>query len=231
MYPYHFSLVSQTQVLTQISDTESQVGGQERFARREGKPLQGSSSEVVSKSNTDHSIGLGFLLIVLSGSLLAQVPAAGQASNKLPAATIAASPVQPLTPSDRKISLPLVGEVQATGRTPVQLEQDIATKLRIYITKPEVTVMVEKINSDKFNILGQVAKPGSYSLALAPTVMDAIAIAGRPGDFAKQKAIYILRQNPDGGQSRIAFNYRDFIKGKNLHQNIKLEPHDTVVVP
>jgi len=266
MYPYHFSLVSQTQVLTQISDKESQVGGQERFARRQGKPLQGSSSEVILKSNTDHSMGLGFLLIVLSGSLLAQVPAAGQASNKLPVATIAASPVRPLAPSDSKphddsflignddvlainvwkepdltrsiqvrsdgkISLPLVGEVQATGQTPVQLEQDIATKLRIYITKPEVTVMVEKINSDKFNILGQVAKPGSYSLALAPTVMDAIAIAGGPGDFAKQKAIYILRQNPDGGQSRIAFNYRDFIKGKNLHQNIKLEPHDTVVVP
>ncbi len=97
----------------------------------------------------------------------------------------------------------------------MQLEQDITTKLQNYITKPEVTVMVEQINSKKFNILGQVAKPGSYSLALAPTVVDAIAIAGGPRDFAKQKSIYILRQDPDGGQSRIAFNYKDFIKGKN----------------
>ena len=133
--------------------------------------------------------------------------------------------------SDGNISLPLVGEVQAAGRTPVQLKQDITAKLQNYIAKPEVTVMVEQINSKKFNILGQVAKPGSYSLTLAPTVMDAIAIAGGPRDFAKQKAVYILRQNPSGGQSRIVFNYKDFIKGKNLHQNIKLEPHDTVVVP
>jgi polysaccharide biosynthesis/export protein len=131
--------------------------------------------------------------------------------------------------SDGKISLPLLGEVQATGLTPLQLEQDLTAKLRNYITKPEVTVMVEEINSKKFNILGQVAKPGSYTLALAPTVVDAIAIAGGPRDFAKQKSIYILRENPGSGQTRIVFNYKDFLKGKN--QNIKLEPHDTVVVP
>ena len=131
--------------------------------------------------------------------------------------------------SDGKISLPLMGEVQAAGRTPLQLEQDISTKLRDYITKPEVTVMVEQANSKKFNILGQVTKPGSYSIALAPTIVDAIAIAGGPRDFAKQKSIYILRQNPGGGQTRIAFNYKDFLKGKT--QNVKLEPHDTVVVP
>ena len=132
--------------------------------------------------------------------------------------------------SDGKISLPLVGEVQAAGRTPLQLEQDIATKLRNFITKPEVTVIVEQINSKKFNILGQVAKPGSYSLALAPTVLDAIAVAGGLRDFAKQKSIYILRQNPSGGETRIAFNYKDFIKGKTRSE-LKLEPHDTVVVP
>ncbi len=131
--------------------------------------------------------------------------------------------------SDGKISLPLLGEVQATGLTPLQLEQDLTAKLRNYITKPEVTVMVEQINSKKFNILGQVTKPGSYSLTLAPTVVDAIALAGGPRDFAKQKSIYILRQNLSGGQTRIVFNYKDFLKGKN--QNIKLEPRDTVVVP
>ena len=131
--------------------------------------------------------------------------------------------------SDGKISLPLLGEIQATGLTPLQLERDLTAKLRNYITKPEVTVMVEQINSKKFNILGQVAKPGPYSLALAPTIVDAIAIAGGPRDFAKQKSIYILRQNPGGGESRITFNYKDFLKGKI--QNVKLEPHDTVVVP
>ena len=131
--------------------------------------------------------------------------------------------------SDGKISLPLLGELRAAGLTPLQLEQDLTSKLRNYITKPEVTVMVEQINSKKFNILGQITKPGSYSLSVAPTIVDAIAIAGGPRDFAKQKSIYILRENPGGGQTRIVFNYKDFLKGKN--QNVKLEPRDTIVVP
>jgi len=133
--------------------------------------------------------------------------------------------------SDGRISLPLVGEVQAAGRTPLQLEQDIAGKLRNYIDEPEVTVMVQQINSEKFNILGQVVKPGSYSLAHATTVLDAIAVAGGFRDFAKQKRIYILRQNPNGSESRLAFNYKNVIEGKNSGQNIKIEPHDTIVVP
>jgi len=96
--------------------------------------------------------------------------------------------------SDGKISLPLVGEVQATGQTPLKLEQEIAAKLKNYISEPEVTVIVQQINSQKFNILGQVTKPGSYLITNSATVLDAIAMAGGFRDFAKQKSIYILRQ-------------------------------------
>ena len=133
--------------------------------------------------------------------------------------------------SDGKISLPLVGGIQAEGRTPLQLEEDIAAKLKSFITEPEVTVIVEQINSQKFNILGQVNKPGSYPLSTATTVLDAIAAAGGFRDFAKQKSIYILRQNASGGEARLEFNYKEVIKGKNPQQNIKLEPRDTIVVP
>ncbi len=133
--------------------------------------------------------------------------------------------------SDGKISLPLVGEVQAAGRTPLKLEEDIAGRLRSYIAEPEVTVMVQQINSEKFNILGQVVHPGSYPLTNSATVLDAIAVAGGFRDFAKQKAIYVLRQNPGGGESRIPFNYKTVVKGKDPEQNIKLEPRDTIVVP
>lgn len=136
-------------------------------------------------------------------------------------------PVRP----DGKISLPLVGEIQATGRTPLQLEEDIAAKLQTYINKPDVTVIVQEINSEKFNILGRVLKPGSYPLSGSATVLDAIAAAGGFQDFAKQKSIYILRSSPAGGQSRMTFNYKDVIKGKHPEQNIKLEPRDTIVVP
>jgi polysaccharide biosynthesis/export protein len=133
--------------------------------------------------------------------------------------------------SDGKISLPLVGEVQAAGQTPLKLEQDIASKLKNYISEPEVTVIVQQINSQKFNILGQVVRPGTYVIANSVTVLDAIALAGGFRDFAKQKSIYILRQSGDGGQTRIPFNYKDVVNGKNTAQNIKLQPRDTIVVP
>jgi len=133
--------------------------------------------------------------------------------------------------SDGKISLPLVGEVQATGRTPLKLEEEIAARLKNYIAEPEVTVIVQQINSQKFNILGQVNKPGSYVISNSATVLDAIALAGGFRDFAKQKSIYILRQDTDGSQTRLPFNYKEVVKGKNSGQNIKLQPRDTIVVP
>ena len=133
--------------------------------------------------------------------------------------------------SDGKISLPLAGEIQASGLTPLKLEQDIASKLQSYISEPEVTVIVQQINSQKFNILGMVSKPGSYSLTNSSTVLDAIAVAGGFRDFAKQKSIYVLRHNPNGTESRLPFNYKDVVKGKNPDQNVKLQPNDTIVIP
>jgi polysaccharide biosynthesis/export protein len=207
------------------------------------------------KNRTEREVSMGFVLIVLAGSLWAQVsdpPVPGavtslaQSTQKphdasfiignddLLAINVWKEPdISRSIPvrSDGRISLPLVGELQATGRTPLQLEQDIASKLRNYIAEPEVTVMVQEIHSQKFNILGQVVKPGSYSLDLATTVLDAIAAAGGFRDFANQKSIYILRPNSGGGESRIPFNYKNVIKGKNPQQNIKLEPRDTIVVP
>jgi polysaccharide biosynthesis/export protein len=133
--------------------------------------------------------------------------------------------------SDGKISMPLIGEMQAAGKTPSQLEHDIAGKLQGYITDPQVSVIVQEIRSLKFNVLGQVNKPGSYSLTSGTTVVDAIAVAGGFKDFAKKKGIYVLRQNSGGTDNRFSFNYQDFVKGKNTQQNIALKPHDTVVVP
>lgn len=133
--------------------------------------------------------------------------------------------------SDGKISLPLVGELQASTKTPKQLEDEISNELSAYISDPAVTVIVQEIRSQHFNILGRVQHPGSYPLTNSATVLDAIALGGGFIDFAKQKSIYILRSNSDGTQKRIAFNYKETVKGKHPEQNVKLEPHDTVVVP
>lgn len=133
--------------------------------------------------------------------------------------------------SDGRISLPLVGEIQAAGRTPAQLEKEITEKLKNFITTPEVTVVVEKVNSRKYNVLGEVTKPGSYLLTTETTVMDAIAAAGGFRDFAKKSGVYVLRKGRDGQESHLKFNYKDFVKGKNTAQNVKLEPNDTIIVP
>jgi polysaccharide export outer membrane protein len=133
--------------------------------------------------------------------------------------------------SDGKITLPLVGELQAAGQTPSQLQKEIANRLRSYISEPEVTVTVQEVRSRRFNILGQVARPGSYLISNSARVLDAIALAGGFRDFAKKKSIYVLRQSANGEQSRLPFNYVEVLKGKNTEQNVELKPHDTVIVP
>jgi polysaccharide export outer membrane protein len=132
--------------------------------------------------------------------------------------------------SDGKISLPLIGELQAAGQTPRQLEQGIAKGLQSYISEPEVTVIVQDSKSQRINVLGMVARPGSYLLGGSTTVLDAIAMAGGFRDFAKQKSVYVLRAE-GGSQKRLPFNYKDVIKGKNPEQNVRLLPGDTVVIP
>ncbi len=138
-----------------------------------------------------------------------------------------AVPVRP----DGKISLPLVGDIVASGLTPMQLEKEISEDLKAYIANPEVTVIVQAVNSRKFNIVGEIARPGTYPLTKQMTVLDAIAQAGGPRDFAKAKKIYVLRLLEDGERLRIPFNYKDIIRGKNFHQNVELQPGDTIVVP
>ncbi len=136
-------------------------------------------------------------------------------------------PVRP----DGMISLPLLGEIQARGLTPVQLEDQISDLLKKLVSDPQVTVIVTEVNSLNFNIVGQVLKPGYFPLTRRLTVLDAIALCGGFRDFAKQKKIYVLRKTPDGKEVRLKFNYKQVIKGQNTAQNIQLQPHDTVVVP
>ncbi|HEV7220467.1 MAG TPA: polysaccharide biosynthesis/export family protein [Terriglobales bacterium] len=136
-------------------------------------------------------------------------------------------PVRP----DGKISLPLVGEIQASGMTPMQLQDDLTKRLKAYIENPEVTVIVTDPRSHQFNVVGEVNRPGSYQLSQAMTVLDAIAQSGGFKDFAKETKIYVLRPMPDGIRVRIPFNYKQVIKGKDLQENVALKPGDTIVVP
>jgi polysaccharide export outer membrane protein len=149
----------------------------------------------------------------------------------LPPTDTPASRVAGIRADNYMITLPLIGEIKAVGLTPVQLQDQIVTALQKVISDPQVTVIVTAVNSMSYNIVGQVAKPGYYSLTRPMTVLDGIALCGGFRDFAKQKKIYVLRTGPDGNQERLKFNYKQVIKGKNMAQNIQLQPHDTLVVP
>ncbi|HXJ89061.1 MAG TPA: polysaccharide biosynthesis/export family protein [Candidatus Binatia bacterium] len=133
--------------------------------------------------------------------------------------------------SDGRISLPLIGELQASGLAPKQLEAEITKRLKDYVADPSVTVVVQEIHSQKINVLGMVSHPGSFPLAKPMTVVDSIATAGGFRDFAKQKDIYVLHKDANGKQIRIPVNYKDVIKGLHPEQNIELQSGDTVVVP
>src|SRR5579864_4181608 len=136
-------------------------------------------------------------------------------------------PVRP----DGKISLPLVGEIQASGMTPMQLQDDLTKRLKAYIENPEVTVIVSDPRSHQFNVVGEVLRPGSYPLMQTMTVLDAIAQSGGFKDFAKETKVYVLREMPGGIRVRIPFNYKRVIQGRYLQENVALKPGDTIVVP
>jgi polysaccharide export outer membrane protein len=139
------------------------------------------------------------------------------------------SRVVPVRP-DGKITLPLVNDVQASGLTTNQLAAKIAEGLKKYITSPQVTVGVTEINSRKFFVSGEVARPGAFPLLPNMTVLQALSSAGGFTQFAREKKIYILRME-DGKQVKHPFNYKDVISGKSVEQNIILEGGDIIVVP
>jgi polysaccharide biosynthesis/export protein len=131
---------------------------------------------------------------------------------------------------DGKVSLPLIGEIQASGLTPKQLQERIVDRMKEFVAAPTVAVVVVKIASRSVSIVGQVAKPGVYYLGSPTTVLELLARAGGLSEYAKSKNISIIRKEGDRTVS-YRFNYKDVSKGKNLQQNIALKNGDQIVVP
>ena len=124
--------------------------------------------------------------------------------------------------------MPLLNDVQAAGRTPLQLTADITAGLKKFVTDPQVTVIVSTINSQRVFILGEVNRAGAYPLLPNMTVLQALSSAGGFTIYANLKKIYILRTE-DGKQVKHPFNYKDVLAGKAPDQNAKAG--DTIVVP
>lgn len=136
-------------------------------------------------------------------------------------------PVRP----DGRISVPLLGDVEAAGLTTLQLRDRIAAGLAEYIAAPDVTVMVKQVNSKVVFLVGEVARPTALPLNRDMRVLDAISLAGGFSPFANRRKIVVLRPLADGGVEQHKFNYNRFVKGKDPGSNLQLQPGDTIVVP
>ena len=131
---------------------------------------------------------------------------------------------------DGKISLPLINEIEVTGLTTLQLQERIREGLKEFLAAPVVNVAITEIHSQMVYILGEVAKPGAYPLGSPTTVLELIAKAGSFTELAKTKKIVITRKHGNQ-QIQSYFNYKEFLEGKNLQQNISLNNGDIVIVP
>lgn len=126
---------------------------------------------------------------------------------------------------DGKITMPLIGDMQAAGLTPVQLTKDLTEKLSNYVNRPDVTVTVQEVRSKKYYVDGEMARPGEYPLITPTRILEAISKCGGFKEFADQKHIVILR-----GSKTFKFNYKEVIKGKHMEQNIELDNGDHIIV-
>jgi polysaccharide export outer membrane protein len=131
---------------------------------------------------------------------------------------------------DGNISLPLINDVQAAGRTPEELRVALVEAAGRYIEDPNATIVVKQINSRKVFATGNVMKPGPYPLTMPTSVLQLISMAGGLKEFADERNIVVIRTE-NGQQFSYRVNYRDVVRRRNLKQNILLKSGDTVVVP
>ncbi len=129
---------------------------------------------------------------------------------------------------DGRISLPLTNELEASGKTAVQLQKEITEKLREYVTQPIVNVIVKQVNSLKISVLGEVRKPDVYRIKNQVTVLDAIAMAGGFTDLARPNRVIVIRNAPSGPQ-RIKVNVKQVV-ADGSKAPFYLQPRDTLYV-
>ncbi|MGD0842202.1 MAG: polysaccharide biosynthesis/export family protein [Candidatus Acidiferrales bacterium] len=201
---------------------------------------------------------LGLLLLLAGTPLAAQSPASANAQQNPPASPASAAPPAaaadssyvigpddvldisvwkepdlsrslPVRP-DGKISLPLVSDVQAAGKTPSELAATLTTLLKAYVNDPQVTVIVTQINSRRVYVVGEVARPGAFPLLPDMTVLQALASAGGFTPFANTKKIHIVR-TVNGHETQFPFDYHEVLKGSKPAENIQLLAGDEIVVP
>jgi len=140
---------------------------------------------------------------------------------------------------DGKLTMPLIGEVNAEGQTPEALSLGISEKLRKFLNGPQVTVGVIQASTLRFFVMGRVVKPGEYPLLARTTVLQGLALAGGLAEYAKAEDILVIRphRNPAGSapsmpaETILKFDLKRVVAGQDVRHNFVLQPGDTIVVP
>ena len=130
---------------------------------------------------------------------------------------------------DGKISLPLIGELQASGRTQAQIEAEVTQKLRQFVSDPVVNVIVKEVHSAKVSVLGEVKKPGVYPIKERATILDAIASAEGFTEYAKRGKVTVIRTTANGEEKNINLNVDDLIK-RSKGDPFYVQPYDKIYV-
>ena len=131
---------------------------------------------------------------------------------------------------DGRITVPLIGDVRAAGRTIEQLTTEVREKLAGFLEAPTVTITLAQAVSARFFVIGEVTRAGVYPLTGRTTVLQALALAGGFKEFAKRERIVVIREKR-GDHKAFTFNFRDVGLGARLEQDVALESGDTVIVP
>jgi polysaccharide export outer membrane protein len=131
---------------------------------------------------------------------------------------------------DGGVSYPLIGEVQAAGKTILEIRQEIAKRLERFIPDPAVSVAILKVGSQRIYVIGRVNKPGEFPIGRYVDVLQALSMAGGLTPFADSNAIRVMRREGDR-QIVLPFEYGSVVRGQKVEQNIQLRAGDVVVVP
>jgi polysaccharide export outer membrane protein len=140
---------------------------------------------------------------------------------------------------DGKLTIPLVGDINADGQTPEALSVGITEKLRKFLNGPQVTVGVIQASTLRFFVMGRVGKAGEYPLLARTTVLQGLAVAGGLAEYAKAEEILVVRHDHNGAaatpsspaEAILKFDLKRLVTGHDVSQNVLLQPGDTIVVP
>jgi polysaccharide export outer membrane protein len=131
---------------------------------------------------------------------------------------------------DGMISLPLIGDIKASGLTVERLKENIRKKFENFVDNPTISIIIQEINSFKVFIQGEVARPGVYQLKSNTTLLQVISLAGGFTEWAKKDKIAIMRKAEDK-EIRIPVNYDKILSGNDMSQNLLLKKRDVIIVP